>query len=423
MHDIKVIRDNPKAFDAGLKRLGLSPEAKNILALDETWREAVGLIQAAKENKNKISKEIGIAKSKGEDAKELLEKAEKVGAIAEETIAVEKKRATELHDLMASIPNLPHDSVPDGKVEADNALVREVGKKPAFKFDAKEHFDLGEALGQMDFETAAKISGSRFTILKGGLARLERALGQFMIDLALEHGYEEVSTPSLVHDNALFGTGQLPKFAHDLFQTTSGHWLIPTAEVTLSNMARESILAEENLPIRYAALTPCYRAEAGAAGKDTRGMIRQHQFAKVELVTITTPEASLAELERKTKAAEEVLKRLKIAYQVVELCTGDIGFSARKTYDIEVWLPGQGRYREISSCSDCGDFQARRMNMRIRKKDQKQIRFAHTLNGSGLAVGRCLVAVLENYQNKDGSITVPEVLQPYMGNLKKIEKS
>jgi seryl-tRNA synthetase len=423
MHDIKYIRDNPKAFDAALKRLGVAPEARNILALDEAWREAVGLIQAAKEKKNKISKEIGIAKSKGEDAKELLEDAERIGAIAEGTIAMEKKRRADLYNLMANVPNLPHDSVPDGENENDNPVLRKEGKKPDFKFKPKEHFDLGEALGLMDFETAAKISGARFTILNRDLARLERALGQFMIDLALEHGYEEVSTPSLVLYKALYGTGQLPKFADDLFQTEDNLWMIPTAEVTLSNIHRESILAEEDLPIRYAALTPCYRAEAGSAGKDTRGMIRQHQFAKVELVTITTPENSLGELERKTKAAEEVLKRLKLPYRVVELCTGDLGFSARKTYDIEVWLPGQGRYREISSCSDCGDFQARRMNMRCRKKDQKHTRFPHTLNGSALAVGRCLVAVMENYQQADGSITVPGILSPYMGGLKKIAKA
>lgn len=423
MHDIKYIRDNPQAFDAALKRLGLAPEAKKILKMDTELRAVVTRLQELQAKRNDLSKQIGVLKAKGEDADAVMKQVGDLKAEVQKGEEQERDLKEKRDAHLAMVPNLPHESVPEGKSETDNPVLREVGEKPAFDFEAKEHFDLGEALGQMDFEAAARMSGSRFVILKGGLARLERALGQFMIDLALEYGYQEASTPTMVRDAALYGTGQLPKFAHDLFKTTTDLWLIPTAEVTLSNIHRESILAEEDLPIRYAALTPCYRAEAGAAGKDTRGMIRQHQFAKVELVTITTPEASLDELERKTTAAEDVLKRLKLPYRVVELCTGDLGFSARKTYDIEVWLPGQGRYREISSCSDCGDFQARRMTMRCRKKDQKQTRYPHTLNGSALAVGRCLVAVLENCQGADGSIAVPEVLLPYMGGVKKITKA
>lgn len=423
MFDIKLIRENPEAFDAGLKRLGQDAVAANILGMDEELRALITSLQEAQSKRNDLSKQIGMLKAKGESADAVM--AEVASLKKEVQDGAEKERALkEMRDaFVAGIPNLPDASVPDGKDETDNPVLREVGEKPDFGFAAKQHFDLGEDLGLMDFEAAAKLSGARFVILKGGLARLERALGQFMLDLALEGGYAEVSTPSLVKADALFGTGQLPKFEDDLFKTNSGHYLIPTSEVTLSNIHRESILAEEDFPIRYTALTPCYRAEAGAAGKDTRGMIRQHQFTKVELVTITTPENSLEELERKIGCAEEVLKKLGIAYRVIELCTGDLGFSARKTYDIEVWLPGQNKYREISSCSDCGDFQARRMNMRCRGKGEKQTRFPHTLNGSGLAVGRTLVAVLENYQNADGSITVPKALQPYMGGLKKIEKA
>ncbi|MCH8347109.1 MAG: serine--tRNA ligase [Proteobacteria bacterium] len=423
MHDIKYIRDHPDAFDAALKRCGEPPVAGKIIQLDKKLREEIVALEANQASSNTISQSIASTMSQGGDASDLKAKGSSLKKKTQTGQDQVRDSRKALNDFLLEIRNLPHDSVPDGEEEADNPVLREVGEKPSFDFEAKEHFDLGEALGLMDFETAARMSGARFTILKGGLARLERALGQFMINLALEAGYEEVSTPSLVLGKALYGTGQLPKFADDLFQTEDGLWMIPTSEVTLSNLHRETILAEEDLPIRYAALTPCYRAEAGSAGKDTRGMIRQHQFAKVELVTIATPENSLKELERKTKAAEEVLKLLKLPYRVVELCTGDLGFSARKTYDIEVWLPGQGRYREISSCSDCGDFQARRMNMRCRKKDQKQTRFPHTLNGSALAVGRCLVAVIENCQQADGSIAVPSALSPYMGGLKKIGKA
>ncbi len=423
MFDLKFIREHPKEFDAGLKRRGLGAEAEKILGLDEDLRALITSLQEAQAKRNELSKQIGILKSKGENADKVMAEVTALKQAVQD--GEEKERAlTEKRDAyLATLPNPPHESVPDGASEADNPVIREVGKKPDFSFKAKQHFELGEALGQMDFEAAAKLSGARFTILTGPLARLERALGQFMIDLAAENGYAEVSTPTLVRGDALFGTGQLPKFADDLFRTGTDYWLIPTSEVTLSNLHREEIIPEEGLPLRYAALTLCYRAEAGAAGKDTRGMIRQHQFAKVELVSITTPEKSLKELERKVGAAEEVLKRLKIPYRVVELCTADLGFAARKTYDIEVWLPGQDTYREISSCSDCGDFQARRMNTRCRKTGEKQTRFPHTLNGSGLAVGRTLVAVLENYQNADGSITVPEVLHPYMGGMAKIEKA
>ena len=423
MFDIKYIREHPKDFDAALERLGLAPEAKNILAISEPLRTLQTKLQENQAKRNELSKQIGTLKSKGKNADAVMKEVVTLKGLVQTGENEERKLQDQLMAVIHYIPNLPHKSVPDGKAEKDNPVLRVVGKKPDFSFKELEHFDLGEALGQMDFEVAAKMSGARFTVLTGGLARLERALGQFMIDVALEYDYEEVSTPSLVRQDALFGTGQYPKFKEDLFETTDGRWLIPTAEVTLSNLQRESIVPEETLPLRYAALTPCYRAEAGAAGKDTRGMIRQHQFLKVELVTITTPENSLEELERKTKAAEEVLKRLGLPYQVIELCTGDLGFSARKTYDIEVWLPGQGRYREISSCSDCGDFQARRMNMRCRKKDEKDTRFPHTLNGSGVAVGRCLVAVMENCQNEDGSINVPDSLEPYMGGITKIEKA
>jgi seryl-tRNA synthetase len=422
MHDIKFIRENPDAFDAGLKRRGLGAEAAKIAGMDEELRALITGLQEVQTKRNELSKQIGQLKAKGESADAVMAEV----ATLKQTVQDGEEKQRVLKDkrdvYLAEIPNLPHESVPAGESEADNPVIREVGKKPDLGFKPKQHFDLGEALGQMDFEGAAKMSGARFVILKGGLARLERALGQFMLDNALDSGYGEVSTPSLVKADALFGTGQLPKFEDDLFKT-GDHYLIPTSEVTLSNIQRESILPEEDLPLRYTALTPCYRAEAGAAGKDTRGMIRQHQFTKVELVTITAPEKSLEELERKVSCAEEVLKKLGIAYRVVELCTGDIGFSARKTFDIEVWLPGQDTYREISSCSDCGDFQARRMKMRCRKTGEKDTRFPHTLNGSGLAVGRTLVAVLENYQNEDGSISVPEALQPYMGGLKKIEKA
>jgi seryl-tRNA synthetase len=326
-----------------------------------------------------------------------------------------------LNEALAALPNIPLEDVPVGEDEDDNVLVREWGEKPAFDFTPKEHFDIGEALDQMDFETAAKLSGSRFAVLRRDLARMERALAAFMLDLHTEEfGYTEVLPPFLVRDDAMFGTGQLPKFADDLFHTEDGYWLIPTAEVSLTNLVREEILAADDLPMRFTAWTPCFRAEAGAAGKDTRGLIRQHQFSKVELVSIAAPEHSLDELERMTACAEEILKRLDLPYRILTLCTGDMGFAARKTYDIEVWLPGQERYREISSCSVCGEFQARRMNARYRAGD-KDLHFVHTLNGSGLAVGRTMVAILENCQESDGSVRVPEALQPYMNGLKRIE--
>ncbi len=336
----------------------------------------------------------------------------------------DRQVTAELNDALSRLPNMPFDDVPDGKDEHDNVVTRVVGQKPGWNHEAREHFEIGEALGYMDFERAAKLSGSRFTVLTSQLARLERALGQFMIDLhTSEHGYTEVSSPLMVRDEAMFGTGQLPKFSEDLFKTTDGRWLIPTAEVTLTNLVAGEILEQEKLPLRFTALTPSFRSEAGSAGRDTRGMLRQHQFWKCELVSITDAESAVAEHERMTACAEEVLKRLGLHFRTMTLCTGDMGFGARKTYDLEVWLPGQNTYREISSCSVCGDFQARRMNARYRGKDDKATKFVHTLNGSGTAVGRCLIAVLENYLNDDGSVTIPDVLLPYMGGLTRIEKA
>jgi len=421
MFDIKWIRDNPREFDAGLTRRGLSPQAVEIVALDAERRKAVTAAQDIQSRRNALSKEIGAAKSKGDDAAGLIEK---VASEKELQATAERQAASlskELDEVLAGIPNLADTDVPDGADDTANVEIRSFGEKPAFEFTPKEHFDIGEGLGGMDFEGAAKLSGSRFVVLKGALARLSRALGAFMLDLQTnEFGYTEIIPPLLVRDDVLFGTGQLPKFAADQFRTTDDYWLIPTAEVPLTNLVRETILEETDLPLRFAALTPCFRSEAGAAGKDTRGMYRQHQFDKVELVSVTTPEESPAEHERMTGAAEEVLKRLGLHYRVVVLSTGDMGFGARKTYDIEVWLPGQGRYREISSCSNCWDFQARRMNARFRPKEAKGTRFVHTLNGSGLAVGRALIAVLENRQFGDGTVAVPDALQPYMGGLEVI---
>ena len=426
MFDIKWIRDNPREFDAGLTRRGLSPQAAGIIALDAERRKAVTAAQDIQSRRNALSKEIGAAKSKGDDAAGLIEK---VASEKELQATAERQAASlskELDDVLSGIPNLADTDVPDGADDTANVEIRSFGEKPAFDFTPKEHFDIGEGLGFMDFEGAARLSGSRFVVLKGTLARLSRALGAFMLDLQTgEFGYTEIIPPLLVRDHALFGTGQLPKFAEDQFRTTDDYWLIPTAEVPLTNLVRETILEEADLPFRFTALTPCFRSEAGAAGKDTRGMYRQHQFDKVELVSVTTPEESPAEHERMTVAAEEVLKRLGLHYRVVLLSTGDMGFGARRTYDIEVWLPGQGRYREISSCSNCADFQARRMNARFRPKEGpkegKGTRFVHTLNGSGLAVGRALIAVLENRQFGDGTVAVPDALQPYMGGLEVIE--
>ena len=423
MHDIKTIRDNPAAFDEGLRRRGAEPLAEALLALDARRRGAQTRRDELQQRRNAASKEIGAAKAKKQDdvaAKLMAE----VAALKDQTGAVEAEErdaAAVLDGQLATIPNLPADDVPGGKDSNDNKLIRAWGQPRQFGFTPKEHFDLGEKLGLMDFERAAKISGARFTVLTGNLARLERALGQFMLDLhTRDFGYTEVNPPLMVRDTALYGTGQLPKFGDDLFKTTSDHWLIPTSEVSLTNLVAGEIVEDTTLPRRYTALTACFRAEAGAAGKDTRGMLRQHQFYKVELVSVAHPDKSEDEHQRMTACAEAVLQRLNLPYRVMLLCTGDMGFSARKTYDIEVWLPGQNTYREISSCSNCGDFQARRMNARFRRAGEKGAAFVHTLNGSGIAVGRALIAVMENYQRQDGAIEVPEALRPYMGGLEAV---
>jgi seryl-tRNA synthetase len=481
MHDIKWIRDNAQAFDAALKRRGLAGEAKRLIEIDERRRAAIQQAEAALARRNAASKEIGAAKKSNEQqrADALMAEVAKLKDTIPKLEAESKEASAELDKALAEIPNLPADDVPDGTSADDNVEHHYFGAKRNYAFNPKQHFELGEALGQMDFETAAKLSGARFVVLKSGLARMERAIGQFMVDVhTTDHGYTEISPPLLVRDDVMYGTAQLPKFEDDQFQiglkefathsfeyhrkdgTIAGDltifdevertnfleaakksgswkvsytqnrppalivdhrvWLIPTAEVPLTNLVRESIVDEAELPLRYTACTPCFRAEAGAAGKDTRGMIRQHQFTKVELVSITTPEQSKDEHERMLSCAEEVLRRLGLHYRVVTLCTGDMGFAAQKTYDIEVWLPGQNAYREISSCSNCGDFQARRMNARFRGKD-RQVRHVHTLNGSGVAVGRALIAVMETYQQEGGCIAVPDALQGYMGGMKVIE--
>jgi seryl-tRNA synthetase len=454
MHDIRWIREHGEEFDRGLARRGLPPQADKLLAIDERRRAAIQKAEAALARRNAASREIGAAKKSNEEAaaQALMAEVARLKADLPALEAEEKKISRELDEALAWIPNLPLDDVPDGTDASGNVEHHHFGAKHTYGFEPQQHFDLGEALGQMDFEAAAKLSGARFVLLKRGLARMERALGQFMLDLHTnEHGYIEVSPPLLVRDDVMFGTAQLPKFAEDQFRTgrclndeerrsldelpepsliklgaeynliTQPLWLIPTAEVPLTNLVRESIVDEAALPLRFTACTPCFRAEAGAAGKDTRGMIRQHQFTKVELVSITTPEQSRDEHERMLACAEEVLRRLDLHYRVVTLCTGDMGFAAQKTYDIEVWLPGQNAYREISSCSLCGEFQARRMNARYRGKDSRQPRYVHTLNGSGVAVGRALIAVMETYQQQGGSIAVPDALQPYIGGLKTIE--
>ncbi|HVY86692.1 MAG TPA: serine--tRNA ligase [Caulobacterales bacterium] len=432
MHDIKAIREDFAAFKSALGRRSLNEDQRaqieSILTLDERFRAATTAKQEAEAARNAASKQIGQAKAQKDEARASALMAE-VAALKtkiEEASAEEAKAQKERDDILASLPNIPAIDVPAGADENDNIEERRWWKKPGADPPPVElsadHVTLGEALGMMDFEAAARMSGARFVALKAGLARMERALASFMLDLHTgTNGYTEVSPPLLVGDQTMFGTAQLPKFAEDQFATTDGRWLIPTAEVALTNLVREQILEEAALPFRFTADTACFRKEAGAAGKDTRGMIRQHQFRKVEMVSITTPDQSEAEHERMTACAEEVLKRLELPYRVILLCTGDMGFSAKKTYDLEVWLPSQGKYREISSCSNCGDFQARRMNARYRDKDGKP-QFVHTLNGSGLAVGRTLVAILENYQNADGSITVPEALRPYMGGMAKIAK-
>jgi len=417
MFDIKWIRENPEAFDNGLARRNLDPQSTALIALDKTRRDAESRAQELQASRNKLSKEIGNAKARGEDASEVIAEVSRSkkaqGAVEEEA----RTLTEDLNTALSVIPNLPSDSVPDGASEDDNREERKWGDKPVFDFTPKEHFDLGEALGLMDFETAAKMSGARFVVLSGALARMERALAAFMLDLHTgEHSLTEVNPPALVRDTALYNTGQLPKFGEDLFKTEDGLWMIPTAEVPLTNMVAGEILDEDSLPRRYVAMTWCFRSEAGSSGKDTRGMIRQHQFTKVEMVSIVKPEKSDDELERMTGCAEEVLKRLGLPYRVVTLCTGDLGFGARRTYDLEVWLPGQNAYREISSCSNFESFQARRMQARFRNEKGRP-ELAHTLNGSGLAVGRTLVAIMENYQQEDGSIAVPAALKPYMGGL------
>jgi seryl-tRNA synthetase len=469
MHDIRWIREHSDEFDRGLKRRGLEPLSAELLSIDEKRRAAIAKFEEFQARRNAASKEIGEAKKAKDEARAATLMTE-VAALKETLPALEKsvkEIEAELEKQLAQIPNLPLDEVPDGADEHGNVEHHRFGAKKNYAFTPKQHFELGETLGQMDFETAAKLSGARFVVLKQGLARLERALGQFMLDVHTgEHGYTEVNPPLLVRDDVMYGTAQLPKFGDDQFATNkkatvdaanealaivlkrqgllrspSGelsaefatealeelakldrYWLIPTAEVPLTNLVRESILDEDALPMRLTALTPCFRAEAGAAGKDTRGMIRMHQFTKVELVSITTPEQSKDEHERMLSCAEEVLRRLGLHYRVMMLCTGDMGFASQKTYDIEVWLPGQGAYREISSCSICGEFQARRMQARYRTKEGRKINHVHTLNGSGVATGRALIAVMETYQQEDGSIAVPEVLQPYMGGMKVVEK-
>ena len=424
MHDIRLIRDEPAAFDSALAKRNLASQSAILISLDERRRTSTTALQTAQAEANTIAKSIGMLMGSGKKDEAEARKQE-VASLKQAMPGLEdEQREAEkaLEEALAALPNLPAADVPEGPDESANIEVHARGVMPSFAFTPREHFDVGAPLG-LDFESAAAISGARFAVMRGPVARLHRALGQFMLDVQTqEHGYTEVAPPLLVRDEALFGTGQLPKFAEDLFHTTDGRWLIPTAEVSLTNLVRDRILTEDMLPLRFVALTPCFRSEAGAAGRDTRGLIRQHQFDKVELVSITTPERSAEEHERMTGCAEAILDRLGLPYRRMLLCTGDMGFSATRTFDLEVWLPGQQRYREISSCSNCGDFQARRMAARYRPADPeaKGTRFVHTLNGSGLAVGRTLVAVLENYQDEDGSVRIPEALKPYMGGIERI---
>ncbi|MEG3164063.1 serine--tRNA ligase [Sphingomonas sp. PB2P19] len=421
MHDIRLIRDDPAAFDAALARRDLPPQAAALASLDEQRRALIAEAQATQARRNELSKAIGQAKAQKDSARADALMAEVAGLkdALPKLEADEARLGQELDGALAIIPNAPLADVPQGGGEDDNVLVHTRGTQPDFAFEPREHDTIGPALG-LDFETGVAMAGARFTLLRGPAARLQRALGQFMLDTIAAHGFEEVAPPLMVRDEALFGTGQLPKFAEDLFRTTEGHWLIPTAEVSLTNIVAGKILGEGELPLRFTALTPCFRSEAGAAGRDTRGLIRQHQFDKVEMVSIVTPDQSDAEHERMTQCAEGVLDALQLPFRRMLLCIGDMGFSAARTYDLEVWLPGQARYREISSCSTCTDFQARRMNARYRPEGEKGTRFVHTLNGSALAVGRTLVAVIENYQQADGSVAVPAVLQPYLGGLDRL---
>ncbi|GAB4390576.1 serine--tRNA ligase [Albidovulum sp.] len=423
MHDIRQIRENPASFDAALARRGLAPMSAQILAIDEARRARILAAETAQAAQNAASREVGAARARGDEAEFerlralVAEKKAEIARLNEEAGAEDAR----LRALLAGIPNLPLDDVPDGPDESANVEIRRWGSPREFDFAPREHFEIAGVRPGMDFETAAKLSGSRFVLLSGGVARIHRALAQFMLDLHTgEHGLTETWTPVLVRDEMMFGTGQLPKFGEDSYQTTNGWWLVPTAEVTLTNIVNGLIVDEDYLPRRYVAHTQCFRSEAGSAGKDTAGMLRQHQFEKVEMVSVTTPETSLAEHERMTRCAETVLERLGLPYRTVVLCTGDMGFGARKTHDIEVWLPGQGRYREISSVSVCGDFQARRMNARYRPKGGGKPEFVHTLNGSGLAVGRCLIAVLENGQQQDGSVILPEALAPWLGGKRRL---
>ena len=415
MHNINFIRESPTEFDNAMILRGEKPCSLQILKIDEDKRNTQTILQNLLAERNKLSKEVGILKSKNKDVSSILDRVEK---IKNETFALkelEKIKNDELTSILNKLPNVASQSTPNGFSEKDNVFYRDWGKKPIFSFKTKKHFEIGENLNLMNFELASKMSGTRFVILKGMLSKLERAISQFMLDQhTFKNGYTEMNVPYLVKDQALFGTGNLPKFTEDLFSAGEDHWLIPTGEVPLTNLVREQILDLNTLPMRVTSHTPCFRSEAGAAGKDTRGMLRQHQFSKVELVSIVKPEHSKDELERMLESAESILKDLKIHYRIMTLCSGDMGFSANKTYDIEAWLPGENNYREISSCSNCGDFQARRMNTRYKSKD-KNI-FVHTLNGSGLAVGRTLIAILENYQTTDGNVIIPDVLKKYLNN-------
>ncbi|MDP6690172.1 MAG: serine--tRNA ligase [Alphaproteobacteria bacterium] len=421
MYDLRWIRENPEAFDAGLNARGVAPQAAEILARDEETRANRTKLQEMQNRRNALSKQIGAAKSKGEDADALIAEVGELKGALQSGEEMERELSQGLRDTLSGLPNRPEADVPVGPDEDTNIEVRRHGTPPVFDFEPKQHFEIGEALGLMDFEAASKLSGSRFVVLRGDLARLERALSAFMLDIhSTEFGYSETSVPLLVREHTAFGTGNLPKFEEDLFKTTDGFYLIPTAEMVLTNLVREGVLAEDELPLRYIAHTPCFRSEAGAAGRDTRGMLRQHQFYKVEMVSISHPDQSAEELERMTGCAEAILQRLGIPYRAMLLSSGDMGFSAQKTYDLEGWMPGQDCYREISSCSNCGDFQARRMAARFKPKQGKGTNFVHTLNGSGLAVGRTLIAVMENYQLADGGFAIPEALQPYMGGMTRI---